>query len=289
MAKHHPASAPPSNRLPADNGELYRVRDKDWDALWGENLTMQEAVLLKNEVTGQRKSRTARIEPMSVPPPDWWVAQHPQGGLGPQVAETCGTDDLSVPLPEAPSMPVPDNGFTKWQGTRYEISSAMVESAIPSTGIIASIPLGHKLLVNGHESPVPVGVSKGDRVACVSLHPVVAAARAAAADAVADVIKKRRVPVDVTVKEPKPRVRPAPPDLTVSKQPVLVRLGTPAAAPPKPLPSPLKVATLEDGDLLPDDAITDDDLPDLAGDLGGGPSDADVEHAKRQAEAERAG
>jgi hypothetical protein len=66
-------------------------------------------------------------------------------------------------------------------------------------------------------------------------------------------------------------------------------LGAPRVVPPKPLPSPLKVATLEDGDAMADDAITDAELPDLAGDLGGGPSDADVEHAKKQVEQERAG
>lgn len=53
----------------ATAGRLYRVRDKDWAALWGENLTWKEATELKDLVVGRKKSRTARVEDMAIPPP----------------------------------------------------------------------------------------------------------------------------------------------------------------------------------------------------------------------------
>lgn len=54
------------------SNDRYRVRDKNDDKkgtkgkVWGENLTMTEALKLKEQVTGSRKSTTARLELMSV-------------------------------------------------------------------------------------------------------------------------------------------------------------------------------------------------------------------------------
>lgn len=58
----------------ASTGERYRVRDKDWVAVWGEDLSLEEANKLRNQVVGRGKSKTARVESMSVPPPDWYEA-----------------------------------------------------------------------------------------------------------------------------------------------------------------------------------------------------------------------
>ncbi len=61
--------------LPIDTeGKLFRVRDKDYMdgtevKIWGENLTYEAAHKLKEKVVGAKKSRTARIEEMSVPLP----------------------------------------------------------------------------------------------------------------------------------------------------------------------------------------------------------------------------
>jgi hypothetical protein len=226
-----------------------------------------EARILRDRITAGKKSRNMEIEPMPGP-------------------EVDSLDDLSVPTP-APAHVAPPSNL----GTSYEIASAIAATTLTAFGgVITKIPHAHDLLVNGQARAVPTRVQKGDVVECRSLAPLAAQARGAAADAVAQVIQqKRRVPVDVTVKHPAPRTTAAPPDRSMSNRPVVVRLGSPPATPPKPLPSPLRVATIQDGEVMSDDAITDAELPDLAGDLGGGPSDADVEHARRQAEADRTG
>lgn len=53
-----------------NDGKLFRVRDKDWERIWGENLTHEEATALCTKITANRKSRTARIEDMEIGPPD---------------------------------------------------------------------------------------------------------------------------------------------------------------------------------------------------------------------------
>lgn len=277
MNRNHP-SLVPSNRRPTDDSIRYRVRDSDWGNVWGTDLTWDQAQKLLSELVAQKKTRIASVRPMGERPPDWWVAEN-----APQAP---ALEDLSVPesspasLPASPSVPNP--------GTLYKVASAMAPTTIQSDGVVGEIPVAHQLMVNGQDRPVPTRVAKGDVVECRLLHPAAATARASATGAAATVIQaKRRAYYDVTVKKPAPRTAPAPRDRTLSNQPVTVRLGTPQETPPEPLPSPQKVAELEDGDPLPDDAITDADLPDLAVDLGGGASDADVEHARRQAEAER--
>lgn len=279
-----PSQQAPSNRRSADENTLYRVVDRQWN-VYGENLTYADAqrLLATSDVKNQSQ-RTASIQPMSTPLPTNVEISYPNGQAGP--AAPAVDDDLSVPeeVPEVASQP-PATAV----GTQYVVSSEMT-TTIQGDGWITQIPGGHQLLVNGQDRPVPARVGKGDNVQCRSLHPAAAAARAAGAQAAATVIAaKRRVPMDVTVRAPVPRQTPPPRDVTLSNKPVLVRLGAPPSAPPKPLPSPLKVATLQDGDPLPDDAISDAEIPDLAADIGGGASDADVEHARRQAEAERAG
>lgn len=52
-----------------DDGTRYRVRDKDFLKVHGEDLTKVDAERLKLEVTTSGKSRTARLEPMSAPTP----------------------------------------------------------------------------------------------------------------------------------------------------------------------------------------------------------------------------
>ncbi|HET9062319.1 MAG TPA: hypothetical protein VFO62_03430, partial [Candidatus Binatia bacterium] len=56
------------------DGKLFRVRDKDYMdgsevKIWGENLTYESAHALKEKVVGAKKSRTARVEEMSIPLP----------------------------------------------------------------------------------------------------------------------------------------------------------------------------------------------------------------------------
>lgn len=155
----------------------------------------------------------------------------------------------------------------------------------PCDGVVSAIPGGYRLLVNGVPQSLPATVSTGAELRVVPIDPVVAAARAASSAAVESVIQQQRRPayMDTTVQPPKPRTAPPPPDLTVSRQPVHIRLGQVAQPPAQPLPSPLKVAAVADGPPLPDGALGEEDAMDLAVNLGGGETEADVEHARRQA------
>lgn len=272
MPRTPPPSALPSNRPPPEDGTRYRLRDREGDppTVWGDGdgrgLTYQQARTLRDQIHASKKSRSTVIEPMPA-------------------TDTPG-EDLFVPVADPHSQQQPSHPI----GTDYQVSSAMAPTTLKSDGAITTIPVDHHLLVNGQERPVPTRVQKGDVVECRSLSPFAAQARAAAVNAAAQVVRQhRRIPMDVTVRQPVPRRAPPPPDRTVSNKPVVIRLGDLPATPPKPLPSPLKVATLQDGEELPPDAITDAELPDLAADLGGGPSEADIAHAREQAEAERSG
>ena len=81
----------------ATEGKRYRVRDKDWAALWGEDLPYYEAIKLKDQVVGSRQSKTARVEEMTVEEPAWFVAARAQ-------AEA---DLENPPPPEEPPPPDP--------------------------------------------------------------------------------------------------------------------------------------------------------------------------------------
>lgn len=61
---------PPAQLALVDDGNRYRVRDKDFLKVWGEGLTKAEAEKLKLEVTSTNRSRTARVEPMTNPTPE---------------------------------------------------------------------------------------------------------------------------------------------------------------------------------------------------------------------------
>lgn len=237
----------------ATEGKLYRVRDKEWAKVWGEDLTHDEATRLKDTVVASGKSRTARIEDMGIPPPAWYHAQ----------AATTET------VPHAPS---------------FELAGSDAVTA-PTAGVLVAVPAGHELLVNGTASAVPCTVAAGDVLVALPLDPDLAAARAQAIAAVSARRPRATLPYrDTTVRPAAPRNANPPRDKTVSTDPVFVRLGAPPSSPPTPPPSPLKVATMQDGSPIPDGVLADDDVPDLVADVGGGASDADHEHAKRQVE-----
>jgi hypothetical protein len=85
-SKHAPTAY---HQQPLDEstaGQLFRVRDKDWDAVYGENLTWADAQKLKEAVVTRGKSRTARLENMDVPPPDWYESPTPTAADRPVVA-----------------------------------------------------------------------------------------------------------------------------------------------------------------------------------------------------------
>src|SRR5256885_1122622 len=63
----------------ATAGRLFRVRDKNWTKVWGDNLSWPEANKLKDQVCAQGKSRTARVEDMAVQPPTPSMPSVPSG------------------------------------------------------------------------------------------------------------------------------------------------------------------------------------------------------------------
>ena len=250
------------SKIPLDQanaGKLYRVRDKIVEGhpvkVWGVDLTWEQATKLKEHVVTAGRSKTARVEPMEVampsePSPD-------DGGTSEESIET------SAPRP---------------QGVAYELVG-FDPITIAARGVVRSCPAGTTLHVNGSAVTVPAAVAHGDIVQAMPSDPNAVPL----AKPVAKAPAARTAYRDTTVRAPVPRKGPPPRDKTISKEPVFVRLGgAPPAAPARPLESPLKVATRTDGAPIADGAISDLDLPDLSADLGGGASEADIEHARRQ-------
>jgi len=271
----------------ATQGRIYRVRDKDWAAVWGENLSYDDAVKLRERVVTSRKSTTARVEDEAIPPPDWYV--DPNGCSVPSDPETFSSGGDAETDATSPAV----QGLSA--RTQYSLDDGGVEIVVKSPGVVAKVLAGHELVVNDQVRPLPTQVIAGDRVMARAVDPQIIEARAralAAARATRAVPKPKIAYRDKTVRVPVPRTGPAPKDKTVGGQ-VHVRLvAAPAPAAPRKrdiLPSPLKVAMVPDGAPLPDDVPGEDDLHDLAVDLGGGPSDADLEHAARQRDTEQAG
>lgn len=278
------------SKIPIDQateGKLYRVRDKHFEGapghLWGENLTWAEANKLKDKVVAERKTRTARVEDMAIPMP----GEEPKDDLQ-------ELEELSVLADTVRAAHDPDAGGARAPngdlvmpapglGAAFEIAGSDPQT-VPARGVIIVIPAGHELLVDGAVTQVPAIVQQGQVAQARPLDPDLAAANAAALAAARPVAAaaqaRARAPYrDKTVVIPGKRAAAPPRDRTVSKSPPFVRLGAPPAAEPEPPKSPLKVATETDGEALPDGALSDSDLHDL--DVGGGPSDDDVAHAKR--------
>lgn len=254
------------SKVPVDQataGKLYRVRDRHYEGepgrVWGEELSWADANRLKEQVVGSRRSTTARVEDMEVAMPD-----------GPADVGTAAAPILGRPLGGAGRL-------------AYEMVDSEPQLA-PHDGAVMRVPEGHELLVNDAPVPyVPYAVSAGDMLQARPMDPDLALARSSALAAVRPVVAAAAARAryrDVTAKPTKSPKAPAPRDKTVSKDPPFVRLGAPLAAPPQPPPSPLKVATQTDGEALPDEGLSEADLHDL--DIGGGPSDDDIDHARRQ-------
>jgi hypothetical protein len=273
------------SKIPIDQataGRLYRVRDKHIEdapgTVWGDGLSWGDATKLKDQVVAQRKSKTARVEDMEVPMPDAQVSDDGIDELaiseGPERgAHVSGTSPSDPAIAAAQAV----------QGAAFELVGDEAH-LVPTRGVIVAVAAGHELLVDGQVSPVPSVVAQGAVVQARALDPAIAAAQAAARAAVRPVAaaaQARHAATyrDKTVLAAGRRTQPPPRDKTVSKSRAFVRLGAPPAAPAAPPMSPLKVATETDGEALPEGALSDTDLHDL--DVGGGPSEDDVAHAKR--------
>lgn len=255
--------------------EKYRVRDRNYQNIFGEDLTLDEATRLKEQVVTSRRSHTARVEPMSVRVP----------GRDPLQIEGSPQDDYEVDVAVQTAV-----ATSVVSGPQFSLDDGGQEVTVPYAGVIVVIPPGHELVVNGQVRPVMTSVEAGDRVMARPVDPVIIAARAnalAAAQAQREAAQHHKAPLaaryrDKTVKPLVPRPGPLPKDKSVATG-LHVRLTAAPPAPPKPQPSPLKVATIPDGKpMAADTPITDDDIHDVVSDVGGGASDSDLEHARRE-------
>jgi hypothetical protein len=66
VKRNPPATHQTKSSAALHAGKLYRVRDKDWHNVFGENLKHDKARELLTKVTGSGKSRTARIEEQTI-------------------------------------------------------------------------------------------------------------------------------------------------------------------------------------------------------------------------------
>lgn len=83
-------------------GHRYRVRDKDWVRVWAQDLSYAEAEHVLSDVTGSQRSRTARIEDMTVgPTPQMTPAERTETG------EEVYVVDAGTPKAPAPRAPKP--------------------------------------------------------------------------------------------------------------------------------------------------------------------------------------
>lgn len=247
------------SKIPIDQataGKLFRVRDKITEdtpvKVWGDDLTWDQAIKLKEHVVTSRRSKTARVESMDVPLPN-------------ETSPDTGTEGNEA-------------SAVSTSGVAFEVASGD-PITITARGAVKSIPPGTMLMVNGTATALPAQVAPGDIVQAMPADPNAPAPRRQEPKTVPAARTAYR---DTTVRAPVPRKGPPPRDRTISKEPVFIRLGAPETAPARPLPSPLKVATMTDGDVMADGAIGDFDIPDLSADIGGGASDADLEHARRK-------
>lgn len=279
------------SKIPMDQvteGKTYRVRDKDWAHVWDTGLSYADAVKLRESVVTARKSKTARVEDEAIPPPDWYMAESGQVAA-PDASSVADDRDATR---DVVGEPCHDERDVAAPRTQYSLDDGGVEIAVPAAGIVTKVLAGHELVVNGQIRSLPAGVIAGDRVMAQAVDPVIIAARARAMAVAAAAIPpaRPRAPVyrDKTVRPLVPRTAPAPRDKT-AKATVHIRLAVAPADVPEPLPSPAAVAELHDGKPLEADVLGDDDVHDLATDIGGSASDADLEYARRQRDAERAG
>jgi hypothetical protein len=284
----------------ATAGKLFRVRDRDWERVWAENLSWDEARKLVNTLTGSRKSKTARAEDMAIPAPDWFVSDS-EVEIEITGDESPGLDQsvtLSAPASEPrrnANAPAPEI-----DGTVYDVAS-LEPVAVPSDGVVVKVPPGHELAVlraatadvgwGWVHALLPASVTAGDQVKARPVDPYILAqqnAAIAAARVAMNAVKTAARPTyrDRTATAPAPPNPNPPRDKTVRREPAFVRLGAPPVAPPAKHASPLKVATIADGDAIPDEVLADDNIQDLALDIGGGPTDEDLEAAKRQRDRE---
>jgi hypothetical protein len=244
----------------ATAGKLYRVRDKDWAALHGEDLTWDDAHKLKEKLVGSRQSTTARVEDMDIPPPDWFLE-----------AEAAAAADISA-APSADEQQEAEEADPELEAMRAPALAA-ARAAAQSAQARADARARPRI-VAPPPAPPPAAPKAGKFTA-----PVRRPAPAPTGP--------RIVPRDKTVQPLVTRTAPPPRDRTVASE-IVMRGQAPPSSDPLPLISPLAAAAIPDDPLdVPEGQLVDDDLSDVTSDLGGGASDSDVKRAQDQADEDR--
>lgn len=265
---HRPGpTAPTHSRVPVHQavaGRLFRVRDKDWAALWGEDLSWDDAVKLKDTVVGERRSKTARVEDMEIEAPEWFKRS---GRADPEPQRVVFGEHRYEAMSEAQIIDHCGDDAHRWAEAFMEIQGALPAEQIDldtmrgwfANAIEAAIDVRQRR----QEAAVRPNASLRIPFDRGGTSPPAISASAAAAQSAQQRHEQQRARVTFTPSEP-----------------------------PKPPPSPLTDAVVDDiepGELPPDDEMFDDeDLAGLTAEVGGNPTETDAVRAKVQADKELA-
>jgi hypothetical protein len=281
------------SRVPLDKataGKLYRVRDRaEPDGsynLWGENLTHEAAMKLKDQVVGARRSRTAKIEEML---PDELAEGH---------AVVLGQNPLNTPPPapppiaqRSPSRPPATPRPEMFSGSVGEGQGSVSVTPGSFTGSDPSGPadvtwitaLAQQFCTQADERGIRL--SRDDEQWIANWFIAATGSVAFVRDHALEEIRRKAVAAAAPVAriaQVRHEIRTAPP---------VVRRPAVLSAPPTPPPSPLTDEVLEGlgdepGELPPDETLGNADISDISAEVGGGPSDDDKKRAKAQAESD---
>lgn len=237
--------------MQATAGKRYRVRDKV-DAngvanIWGEDLSYDDAVRLKERVVGMRRSKTARVEEMS------------QAEIAAAHAASAAADPAPAVVDPTPDSP-PD--YTKM--TDDELRLSVGDDHAKWTEAFVQHAEGRGIQLSKNDITFLGTWFKRAIDSRPSSDSVLEGIRKKAIVAAAPVARQAQVAHEA--KKPKPVVM---------------------SAPPTPPPSPLSDEEIDAGpaELPPDDEVALDgaDIQDIASEVGGAPTELDRKRAAEQA------
>jgi len=249
---HRPGKTSPTHsRVPihqATAGKRYRVRDKaepgEEPVVWGTDLSYEAALKLKETVTGQRRSKTARVEEM---PPEV-DADVPAIDKLHNLALAAG-EVREAPLTAAEILPKLGADGAAW-------ARAFLESVGDQT-------LTFELMTSWFDKAIEVALS---------VKPTLW--NAPATDPQLEAVRQRAVAAAAPV------ARAA--EARAARATRVAPKSDPPKPPPSPLSDEL--LEIPDADVPEDDLLTDGDVHDLAAEVGAGPADADKQRAQAVAE-----
>lgn len=281
---HRPGpTAPTHSRIPVHQavaGRRFRVRDKDWAAVWGEDLSWDDAVKLKDQIVGERRSKTARVEDMEIDPPDWYVKQqegtatiagsppdavtylpHPQRASSPSTGPYVNYESMT----ESQILETCGDNAARWADAFMQIQGALPISQIDAGTMIGWFANAIEAAVTARQRRKPAMPAQVTPNVSLRIPPERGGSSAPAIQASSSAAQ------DAQRRHEQQKERPT---------------FTPSA-PPTPPPSPLTdkvVEDLEPGELPPDDELMgEDDLAAITGEVGAMPGELDTARARVEA------